>query len=214
MREIEQFERKVSDFTLIKRLLKYLIPHRGKFVVAFILMTITTLANLVMPLAIGFSIDYMSNDLYSFNDKMFILFLGAATILLIMLISVVISYYQSIILQNIGQEVTNTIRKEVYDHIQTLSQGQLNLIPVGRLVTRITNDPDSISNMFTNTIVNLVKNILLIIGIGVILFVIEWKMALIAYLFLPVIFVLSYFFRKYARKTYRVVRNNITSINS
>ncbi|MFA5692209.1 MAG: ABC transporter ATP-binding protein [Acholeplasmataceae bacterium] len=214
MREIEQFERKVSDFTLIKRLLKYLIPHRGKFVVAFILMTITTLANLVMPLAIGFSIDYMSNDSYSFNDKMFILFLGAATILLIMLISVVISYYQSIILQNIGQEVTNTIRKEVYDHIQTLSQGQLNLIPVGRLVTRITNDPDSISNMFTNTIVNLVKNILLIIGIGVILFVIEWKMALIAYLFLPVIFVLSYFFRKYARKTYRVVRNNITSINS
>ncbi len=214
MKDYNNQERKFSDFDLIKRLLKYMAPHKGKFIIAFILMALTTLANLVMPLATGFAIDNMTRDDISFNDKMVILMIGASVLLIVMIISVVISYFQSIMLQSIGQAVTKQIRDEVFTHIGTLSAGQLNLIPVGRLVTRVTNDPDSISHMFTGTIVNLVKNILLIISIGIILAVIEWRMALVTYIFLPIIFVLSYFFRKWARKTYRVVRNNITSINS
>lgn len=214
MKDYNNQERKFSDFDLIKRLLKYMAPHKGKFIIAFILMAITTLANLVMPLATGFAIDNMTRDDISFNDKMVILMIGASVLLIVMIISVVIAYFQSIMLQSIGQAVTKQIRDEVFTHIGTLSAGQLNLIPVGRLVTRVTNDPDSISHMFTGTIVNLVKNILLIISIGIILAVIEWRMALVTYIFLPIIFVLSYFFRKWARKTYRVVRNNITSINS
>lgn len=214
MKDYNNQERKFSDFDLIKRLLKYMAPHKGKFIIAFILMAITTLANLVMPLATGFAIDNMTRDDISFNDKMVILMIGASVLLIVMIISVVISYFQSIMLQSIGQAVTKQIRDEIFTHIGTLSAGQLNLIPVGRLVTRVTNDPDSISHMFTGTIVNLVKNILLIISIGIILAVIEWRMALVTYIFLPIIFVLSYFFRKWARKTYRVVRNNITSINS
>ena len=94
-----------------------------------------------------------------------------------------------------------------------MSIGQINLLPVGKLVTRATNDPNNISDMFTNTIVNLIRNFVAILITGIILFSIHWLMALIVIPSIIILVVASSIFRKFSRKAYRTVRNNVSEIN-
>jgi ATP-binding cassette subfamily B protein len=85
---------------------------------------------------------------------------------------------------------------------------------VGKLVTRATNDPGNISEMFTNTIVNLIRNFLFMIVIAIIMFVIEWRMALVTMAVVPLIFLASVLFRRFSRNAYRSVRNNVSEVNA
>ncbi len=203
-----------QDEKLLVRLLKYLKPYTGKFILAFLLMIITTFTNMVLPLASGLSIDLMQDPLYTLTEKINIVLIGAAVLVVITAVSILIGYFQNIMLQKIGQEITHTMRQEVFDHIEKLSIGQINQLPVGKLVTRATNDPANISDMFTNTIVNLIRNILMMVIIATILFVIQWKMALMTMITVPLIYLASSLFRKYSRTAYRGVRNNISELNA
>ena len=203
-----------QDEKLLVRLLRYLKPYTGKFILAFLLMVITTFTNMVLPLASGLSIDVMQSTAYSLSEKINIVLIGASVLVVITGFSILIGYFQNIMLQKIGQEITHTMREEVFNHIEKLSIGQINQLPVGKLVTRATNDPANISDMFTNTIVNLIRNILMMVIIAVILFVIQWKMALVTMITVPLIYLASSLFRKYSRTAYRGVRNNISEMNA
>ncbi len=203
-----------QDKRLLARLLTYLKPYTGKFILAFLLMIITTFTNMVLPLASGLSIDIMKSTAYSLTEKINIVLIGTAVLIVITGASIVIGYFQNVMLQKIGQDITHTMRHEVFDHIEKLSIGQINQLPVGKLVTRATNDPANISDMFTNTIVNLIRNILMMVIIAVILFVIQWKMALVTMITVPLIYLASSLFRKYSRTAYRGVRNNISEMNA
>src|SRR5690606_17310827 len=112
------------------------------------------------------------------------------------------------------QQVTLDLRVKTFVHIEGLSIGQINLLPVGKLVTRATNDPNNISDMFTNTIVNLIRNFVAILITGIILFSIHWLMALIVIPSIIILLVASSIFRKFSRKAYRTVRNNVSEINA
>lgn len=213
MRDFTEHHESHRDKQLIVRLLSYLKPYLGKFLLAFLLMTITTFTNMALPIASGLAIDYMLDPLLTLNHKITIVLWGSAILLLITGISIVISYFQNIMLQNIGQEITHKIRGEVFTHIESLSVGQTNLLPVGKLVTRATNDPANISDMFTNTIVNLIRNFLMMIVIAIILFLIHPRMALITMTTIPLIVIASALFRRYSRSAYRIVRNNVAEIN-
>lgn len=202
-----------ADTTLVKRLLKYLSPHKTKFVGAFLMMFVTTFSSLVLPLATGWSIDYMTRTDVTNEQKMITLAIATGIGLLILLTSVLVGFFQQRMLQEIGQDVTHMMRKQVFEHIEDLSIGQINLLPVGKLVTRATNDPGNISDMFTNTIVNLIRNVLMMLIIAVVLLVLNWQMALMTFLTLPLIFLASSIFRKYSRTAYRNVRTNISEIN-
>jgi len=203
-----------QDEKLLVRLLRYLKPYTGKFILAFLLMIITTFTNMVLPLASGLSIDVMQSTAYTLTEKINIVLIGASVLVVITGISILIGYFQNIMLQKIGQEITHTMREEVFNHIEKLSIGQINQLPVGKLVTRATNDPANISDMFTNTIVNLIRNILMMVIIAVILFVIQWKMALVTMITVPLIYLASTLFRKYSRTAYRGVRNNVSEMNA
>lgn len=213
MRDFQDNHAAHADKTLIKRLLKYLKPYRGKFIGAFFMMFVTIFTNLVLPLATGWSIDYMTKTDVTNDQKMLALAVATLIGLVILMISVVVGFFQQRILQEIGQDVTHVMRKEVFEHIENLSIGQINLLPVGKLVTRATNDPGNISDMFTNTIVNLLRNILMMIVIAVVLLVLNWQMALLTFLTLPLILLASSIFRKYSRTAYRNVRTNISELN-
>jgi ATP-binding cassette subfamily B protein len=213
MRDFQDNHAAHADKTLIKRLLKYLKPHRGEFIGAFFMMFITIFTNLVLPLATGWSIDYMTRTDVTNDQKMLALAVATLIGLVILMISVVVGFFQQRILQEIGQDVTHVMRKEVFEHIENLSIGQINLLPVGKLVTRATNDPGNISDMFTNTIVNLLRNVLMMIVIAVVLLVLNWQMALLTFLTLPLILLASSIFRKYSRTAYRNVRTNISELN-
>lgn len=214
MRDFVENHEAHEDVKLLKRILSYFKPYTGKFVWAFILMIITTFTNMVLPLASGLAIDIMVDPFYSFDQKVLIVVIGTLVLLFITAISIIIGYYQNIMLQRIGQKITDQLRSEVFNHIESLSIGQINQLPVGKLVTRATNDPGNISEMFTNTIVNLIRSILMMLVIAIIMFIIEWKMALVTMVVVPLIYVATIMFRRYSRSAYRSVRNGVSEINA
>ncbi|VEU82004.1 ABC transporter ATP-binding protein [Acholeplasma hippikon] len=203
-----------KDKHLIARLLNYLKPYSGKFVVSFLLMILTTLAGMILPLISGLAIDYMADTSLELSERLKLLNIGIIGIFILIVVTITISYFQQMILQDIGQDVTHLMRTQVFEHIEQLSIGQINQLPVGKLVTRANNDPANISDMFTNTIVNLVKNIMSMLIILVIMFLINWQMALIALVSVPLIVIATLFFRKYSRKAYRKTRDNVSNVNA
>ena len=214
MRDFNEQHVATHDYKLILRLMKYLKPYIGQFAFAFFLMILTTFVNMVLPLASGYAIDLMDNPAYQLNEKVTIILVGAGIMVAITGVAIYLSYILSKILQDIGQKITHDIRVEVFDHIESLSIGQINQLPVGKLVTRATNDPNNISMMFTETIVNLIRNILMMVIVAVILFFIEPIMALVTMVTVPLIVIASTLFRRYSRSAYRSVRNNVSEVNA
>lgn len=201
------------DSQLTKRLLGYVKPYIGQFILVFFLMIFSVATSVILPSATGIAINVMNDSNITYDDKIIFIIIGTSLLVLVLFVAIIINYFLTMILQKIGQKITHQIRTEVFTHIQSLSIGQINMLPVGKLVTRATNDPGNISDMFTNSIVNLVRYILMILVMGVALFVIEWKMALITMITVPFIITASLLFRKYSRKAYREVRNNVSEVN-
>ncbi|MBP3348940.1 MAG: ABC transporter ATP-binding protein, partial [Clostridia bacterium] len=131
----------------------------------------------------------------------------------ILIISMVCTYVQALTLQRIGQKIMSAIREDLFSHIQTLSHSQLNVTPVGVLVTRVTNDTNSISMMFTNLLVNLLKNCVMIIGVLVAMLLLNYQLTLMVLCFVPFIILFTLIFRKFARRAYRMVKDGTTDIN-
>lgn len=118
------------------------------------------------------------------------------------------------ILQKMGQQIIYTIRKEVFSHLYTLSIDFFNHEPVGKLVTRVTNDTEAVNELFTSVLIKVFRNSVMIIGYAVVMLSINVKMTGYAFLMLPIVGGLTYLFRKLSRKAYRIVRNRLTDINT
>lgn len=145
-------------------------------------------------------------------------FAGIKRIALIYLIVLVIAagcdLVRQYLMAKLGQDIIYTIRQEVFEHVHTLPARYFDTNPVGRIVTRVTNDVESLDRMYTQVIVNLFANSVLIIGYAAVMVGINWRLALLCFVFLPVIFVLTLWFRKLARKIYRIVRTKLSALNS
>ena len=213
MRDFAEQHEARQDRKILKRFFRYFQPHVKTFIVAFILMIFGTITGLILPLASGLAIDQMQNPLLSLSDKLWIVGIGTGVLLLSSGISTYVSYLQNLMLQHVGQKITHEIRHQVYDHINTLSIGQINQLPVGKLVTRATNDPANISTMFTSTLVDVIRSFLTMVIIGSILFAINPLMALYTITVVPVIVFASQIYRNAARGAYRDVRNKISELN-
>ena len=213
MRDFAEHHEARQDRKILKRFFRYFRPHLKTFLLAFFLMIFGTLTGLLLPLASGLAIDQMTNPLLSLTDKLWIVGIGTAVLLLSSGISTYVSYLQNIMLQNVGQKITHQIRHQVYEHINTLSIGQINQLPVGKLVTRATNDPANISTMFTSTLVEVIRSFLTMLIIGSILFAINPTMALLTITMIPLIVIASQIYRNAARGAYRDVRNKISELN-
>ena len=112
-----------------------------------------------------------------------------------------------------GQRILSDLRESLFLHIEGLSHGQLNGIPVGTLVTRMTNDTQAISQMFTNIIVNLVKNVFVVFGVLAAMLILNYELTLMILCFVPFIVLFTLIFRKFSRRAYRRVKDGTTSIN-
>ncbi|MBQ4382700.1 MAG: ABC transporter ATP-binding protein [Oscillospiraceae bacterium] len=117
-------------------------------------------------------------------------------------------------LETLGQNIVYTIRNELFSHIHSLPLRYFDTNPVGRIVTRVTNDVESINSMYTQIIVRLFENFVLIVGYAVVMINIDWKLALLSFAFLPVIFGITIWCRTESRKIYRVVRTKISALNT
>ena len=159
-KETRDFERHMSDAEIVRRLLVYAKPYWKEFLLVFVVMLFSIAYDLVSPLLIGDIQGLVKGD-FVLRD----LYVRVAAMVGILIVSLICTYIQSMVLQKTGQKILSKLREDIFVHIESLSHEQLNNIPVGKLVTRATNDPNSISYMFTNILVTLAKNTLVIFGV-------------------------------------------------
>lgn len=203
------FDRNIPDSEIIKRLLAYAKPYWKGFLFVIALMLFSISYDIIGPYLIGRIQGMIKGD---FQLKQLLLIIELYASLLI--VTMVCSYVQAIILQKIGQRIISNIRMDLFEHIEKLSHEQLNHIPVGKLVTRVTNDTNGVSMMFTNIIVNLVKNCFVILGVLIAMLCLNYMLTLMVLCFVPLIVLFTFIFRKFSRRAYRRVKDNTTDINT
>ncbi|MBQ5867229.1 MAG: ABC transporter ATP-binding protein [Oscillospiraceae bacterium] len=205
----KEYERNMSDSQLIKRLLSYGRPYLGQFILVFIIMLISIAYDLLSPVLIGEIQDLIKYDFPL--EKLFWMVGAYAGILVISMVSM---YLQTMILQKVGQKILSDLREDVFSHIESLSHEQLNNIPVGKLVTRVTNDTNGISMMFTNVLVTLIKNVMVIAGVLTSMLFVNYAMTLIVLCFVPFVVLFTFIFQKFSRKAHRAVTDSRTELNT
>ncbi len=203
------FDRNMKDSEIIKRLLAYAKPYWKSFLFVLVVMLFSVAYNVVSPLIIGRVEEIIKAD-FAMNELLAYVLVYAA----ILVVSLICSYVQAIILQKTGQKILSNIREDLFVHIESLSHAQLNNIPVGKLVTRVTNDTNAISMMFTNIIVNLVKNCFIIMGVLAAMLMLNYMFTLMILCFVPFIVLFTVIFRKFSRRAYRRVKDGTTDINT
>ena len=152
------FDRSIPDGEIIVRLMKYAKPYKAQFILALFIMLLSIAYDLTSPLLVG-RIEGMIKEDFELKKLAAMVIIYAD----ILVVSLVCTYIQAIILQKTGQKILSSLRQDVFTHIESLSHRQLNAIPVGKLVTRVTNDTNAITMMFTNILVTMMKNSLVII---------------------------------------------------
>lgn len=139
---------------------------------------------------------------------------AAGLYLLMLLLGFVLNAADTWMLQKMGQNIIYRMREEVFGHIHSLSLNFFNTTPVGKLVTRVSNDTEAVNELFSSILVKLFKNVVKIIGYAVVMLSINVSMALVSFLLLPVVTILTFFFRFLSRKAYQITRNKITELNT
>ena len=210
-KEAMGFDRNMKDGELMRRLLRYAKPYWFNFVVVGLVMLLSISYNIVSPILIS-NIEgiIQTEGGFEFNDVIWRVVLYAG----ILIVSLVSGYVQAIVLQKTGQKIISKLREDAFTHIESLSHAQLSQIPVGKLVTRVTNDTNAISMMFTGMLVNLIKNVFVILGVMVAMLCINYLLTLMVLCFVPFIVLFTVIFRKFSRKAYRQVKNGTTDINT
>lgn len=202
----------------MKRLLTYLKPHKWAMLLASVLVVALIGVELYKPIIIGNAIDhyigsYGQTEMYLEEAYYGILGEGALYALMLLL-GFVLNALHTWILQNVGQSIIYRMREEVFTHIHSLSVSFFNMQPVGKLVTRVSNDTEAVNELFSQILAKLFKNSVKIAGFAVVMLSIDARMALYSFLLLPFVTALTFFFRYMSRKAYRITRNRITELNT
>ena len=204
------FDRNMKDGEIIRRLSKYALRQWPSFLLVLLLMVFSIVYDIVSPLVIGELTESIQNETFTLP----FLYTSVAVYASILVVSMVCTYVQAIVLQKTGQRILSALREDIFTHIESLSHEQLNHIPVGKLVTRVTNDTGAISMMFTHIIVNLVKNVFVILGVLVAMLCLNYALTLMVLCFVPFIVIFTVIFRKFSRRAYRRVKDGTTDINT
>lgn len=216
----EKNDRHMSDREIIKRTWPYVKPYAKKIGLVLFVMLVMIVLELLGVTLPGYVTSSLGNLVKEFSDgsirlsNMQKVFEICMAVLIVNLANSLLLYITTMSLQRIGQSIIYDLRIMVFEHIDNMSIAQINEIPVGTLVTRVTSDTNALSDLFTNTIVQLIKNLLLLIGVIVVMYLIDWRMASIMMLFLPIIAISSLIFRKLSRSNYRRVRKSFSVMNA
>ena len=200
---------KAYDARLMRRLLGFMRPHRvaiGWTVVAIIGLSVLQLAP---PYLTKVAIDaHITTGEFDGLDTLAFLFLG------VLVLSYVLEYVQTYTLQVTGQRIIFDLRMRIQEHLQRLDVAFYDRNPVGRLMTRVTTDVDALNDLFASGVVSAFRDIFMLGGIAIVLVVMDWRLAIVALSVLPLIALVTQWFRRNARHSYRQVRGWIARINA
>ena len=200
-----------SDYkgSALLKLLSYMKPYLGWFILCLVFILALTGFDLYRPVLIGDAI-----DLFESEGNYDVIVETAVKYTIVLVFGFIFNISQTWLLQKTGQKIILSIRRELYVHIQSLSSRYFDLTPVGKLVTRVTNDVEALNEMYSGILVRLFRNIVKITGLAAIMLLLDWRLALISFVLLPVVVVLTVIFRRIARETYRLSRTRLTDLNT
>jgi ATP-binding cassette subfamily B protein len=200
---------KAYDSRLMARLLAYLSPYKIAVSTAFVLILLISALKLVGPYLTKIAIDeYIANGDLAGLNRIAILYLLA------LLGQFVLSYCQVYVMNLTGQRIMFDMRREIFSHLQRLHPAFFDRNPVGRLLTRVTTDVDALNELFTSGVVAVFGDIFMLLGIMIVMILINWKLALVAFAVLPALFAVTLVFKRRVRETYRRVRTRIARMNA
>ncbi len=206
------------DKKIMLRLSKYVIPYWHLFLISLILVLLVSASGLARPYLIKVAIDsYISKAVNNLIPQgLAIEKIGQLGIVFAGLIAFefLMRYTQMYILQLTGKKIIVNLRNEIFKHIQRLPIAYFDKNSVGRILTRATNDTEALNEMFTNVVVGFLQDIFLMAGIVVIMFKLDVKLTLISFTVLPIIAVVTVYFRKKAREIFGEIRTKLSAINS
>lgn len=232
----EEAIEKSYDSRLMRRLLGYVRPYRGMTVAAVALILSGSLLQLVGPLATSIAIDLFvrppgaaggispaavaTSDIlrgYGIDPgrvRVEGIAVTAAFFLVSILLAFVCTYWQGRVMQVMGQFIMRDLRKEIFRKLQRLPIAYFDANPVGRLVTRVTTDVDALNELFASGLVAAFGDVVVLAGIVCVLFWLDWRLALVAFAIVPLLFLLTFWFRSRVQRSFREVRVKIARINS
>ena len=208
---------KAYDARIMRRLLTYVRPYMRLRILALVLLLPVSVIDLAGPALVGFGIDrYIVPQTQSLSASARGLgLLGVASVyLLILLVGLALRYLHVLMLSIIGQRIMFDMRSQMFEHLQRLSLSFFDHNPVGRLMTRLTNDVDSLNEMFTSGAISIFGDVLTILGITVLLLVINWQLALVTFIVMPPLFWIASYFRVAMRDNFRAIRVRLARINA
>jgi ATP-binding cassette subfamily B protein len=200
---------KSYDWKLFLRLLAYLRPHLGAVVAAFALIVAMAGLDLVGPYLTKVAIDrhIARNDAAGLAGV-------AALYLLTLLAALAVRFGQTVIMQMTGQRIMLDMRREIFGHLQGLHVAFFDKNPVGRLMTRVTTDVDAVNDLFTSGVVTVFGDLFTLFGIMGVMLALDWRLALVTFSVIPLFFLLTNWFRKGARESFRETRKWVARINA
>ena len=200
---------KAYDARLMRRLLQYLRPYWRQVAVAFAAIVAGAAASLITPYLIKVAIDrYIAVRQLAGLDRL------AGLYLIVLVVAFAAEYIQTWTLQLTGQRIMFDLRMAIYGHLQRLDLRYYDRNPVGRLMTRVTSDVDVLNDLFTSGVVTIFGDVFLLFGIMGMMLWMNWPLALVAFAVLPLIALVTQWFRRNVRDSYRVVRGWIARINA
>jgi ATP-binding cassette subfamily B multidrug efflux pump len=200
---------KAYDARLMRRLLGYLRAHKGAVAIAFIAILGGSVVELAQPWITQQAIDrYIATGDSAGLRRM------ALMLLAVVIASFAFEYVQTFVLQLTGQRIMHTMRMQVYSHLQRLDLAFYDRNPVGRLMTRVTTDIDALNDMFASGVVTVFGDVLVLVGIMGAMLAMNWRLALVAFAVLPLIGLITWWFRKNVRESYRQVRGLVARLNA
>ncbi|MBP5350199.1 MAG: ABC transporter ATP-binding protein [Clostridia bacterium] len=215
MEEEDQKERlkgdkKIPVRILFRRMLAYVRPEIRSFIFAGFLLLLNVALDIVIPLIVSRITDSLTEELIDLRTVI-MLAVGA---FLIGAVNNLFIYVESMTLQKAGQRIIYALRTDVFTHIEGMSQNQFSEMPVGSLVTRVASYTQSMSDLFTDVIVSVIRNLVTIVGVYAIMFVVSWKLALLMLIPITVVFISSFLLSIYESKAFRDERKRLSDLNA
>jgi ATP-binding cassette, subfamily B, multidrug efflux pump len=200
---------KAYDAQLMRRLLGYLRPYTGRVLIALAAIIAASVLQLAQPYLVKLAIDeYIATGDFDGLNRI------ALAFLLILVASFALEYLQTWTLQMTGQRIMYDLRMQIYRHLQRLDVKYYDRNPVGRMMTRVTSDVDALNEMFTAGVVSIFGDVFTLVGIMIVLVSMDWRLALVTFTVLPFIVLVTQWFRRNVRQSYRTVRLWIARINA
>lgn len=205
----------VKDFQLWKRILVYAIPHKQGILIASILSAVVICASLALPYLIRTAIDsYIMAENVSRTQRLEGLYRLTLLFCGIVGVGFAANFFQITVLEWTGQNIMHRMRQHLFEHMISLDLRFFNDNPTGKLVTRLTNDIQNMHEMFTSVIITIFNDTLQLVGILIILFFMNWRLAFLMMLLIPLVIISSILFSRLARDAFREIRTKLATINA